>query len=647
MENRFGIKDFFIVLLLMIVIVMIALAMKQYDRQYQLLVSIERGNRDQLSELVAIHDDLRHGMFSVAATNPSAAADNSTDPFAALRKLRDEGKYDQGDWLVENFGAPVGKISPFLSTDEYGAIIQARVQESLIFRDPDTLKFMPLLASGWTITNNVKNWQAYVDGRKASGEDYEKIIDEPDCPAAETIDFPLRHEVTFSDGTPFNADDVIFTYQFIENPAIDAPRDREALNGIKTIRKINDYEVAVDFKQPYFGGFEAIGEEGILSKKFYSQFAPEKYNNSTGLLLGTGPYRMADPTSWEPGPGKIELLRNERYWGLAPSFNRLVYYQVQSDAASLVMYGNGELDLLALTPQQYELQLKNPTVMDRSNSNIYSSPLVGYFFIAWNEVKGGKSTIFSDKRIRQAMTLLTDRKGLCDTIYLGYADPSMGPFYPTSPQHDPNLVDWSYDPPKALEILKEAGYEDRGKGVLEKADGTQLSFKFTYPSGNETTDRMMKYIKDDYARVGIAVELDPVDWTIMDERMTKSHDFDALTMGWMGGAMEQDIYQMFDSSQIADQADNFMSYSSPEFDQTVRAARRELDDAKRMQLWHKCEAILHEDQPYTFLLVPKIIRLSDKRIKNMNLAPTGSNFVQDWVLPIPWYVPADEQKYKQ
>jgi peptide/nickel transport system substrate-binding protein len=293
------------------------------------------------------------------------------------------------------------------------------------------------------------------------------------------------------------------------------------------------------------------------------------------------------------------------------------------------------------------LQLKNPTVMDRSNSNIYSSPLVGYFFIAWNEVKGGKPTIFADKRIRQAMTLLTDRKGLCDTIYLGYADPSMGPFYPTSPQHDPNLVDWSYDPPKALEILKEAGYEDRGKGVLEKTDGTQLSFKFTYPSGNETTDRMMKYIKDDYARVGIAVELDPVDWTIMDERMTKSHDFDALTMGWMGGAMEQDIYQMFDSSQIADQADNFMSYSSPAFDEAVRAARRELDDAKRMELWHKCEAILHEDQPYTFLLVPKIIRLSDKRIKNMKLAPTGSNFVQDWVLPIPWYVPTDEQKYKQ
>jgi peptide/nickel transport system substrate-binding protein len=644
MDNRFGIKDFFIVLLLLIVIVMIALAMKQYDRQYQLLVSIQNQNHDQLSELVTIDDDIRHGSF--VSGNASGPTDNAPDAFADLRKLRDEGKYDRGDWLVENLGQPVGKITPMLSTDEGGAVIQSRIQECLIYRDPGTLKFIPLLASGWTITDNTKAWQAYVDAQKAVGVAYDKIIADPNCPPAETIDFPLRHNVTFSDGSPFSADDVVFTYQFIMNPLIDAPRDRQALGQIKQIRKINDFEVAVDFKEPYFGGFEAIGEEGIMSEKFYSQFTPEQYNTSVGLLLGTGPYRMADPASWKPGPGKIELLRNERYWGLAPSFDRMEFYQVESDATSLVMYGNGELDALALTPQQYKLQLKNPTVMQRSDSCIYNSPLEGYFFIAWNQVKGGKPTIFADKRVRQAMTLLTDRKGLCDTIFLGYADPSTGPFFPSSPQHDPNQVDWIYDPQKAAELLKEAGYEDRGKGVLQKEDGTTLSFKLTYPSGNETFNQMMQFVKDDYSRAGVAVQLDPVGWEILEGRMTKTHDFDALTMGWMGGAMEQDIYQMFDSTQIADQGDNFMSYSDPVFDAAVRLARRTLDDDARMQLWHKCEAILHDDQPYTFLIVPKIIRVNDKRIKNIHLAPTGSNFVQDWVMPVPWYVPLAEQKYK-
>jgi peptide/nickel transport system substrate-binding protein len=245
------------------------------------------------------------------------------------------------------------------------------------------------------------------------------------------------------------------------------------------------------------------------------------------------------------------------------------------------------------------------------------------------------------------MTLLTDRQGLCDTIFMGYADPSKGPFFPTSPQHDPNLVDWTYDPQKAMELLKEAGYEDRGQGVLQKADGTTLSFKLTYPSKIETIERVMRFIKDNYARAKIACELDPVDWTILDNRITKSHEFDALCMGWGGGEIEGDIYQMFDSSQIADQSDNFMSYSSPEFDATCRQARRTLDDAERMKLWQKCEAILHEDQPYTFLFTQKLIRLADKRIKNFHVAPTGSNFVQEWSVPIPWYVPTAEQKYKQ
>ena len=646
MENRFGVKDFFLVLLLLIVIVMIALAMKQYDRQYQLLVSLQRQGHDQLSELVAIHDDLRHGIVATGS-NPDNPLDTGPDPFASLRKLREEGQYDRGDWLVENFGTSVSKITPLLNQDIYSQVIQARIQETLIYRDPDTLKLVPLLASGWTTTDNTKDWQAYVDKQTAAGEKYDKIINEPDCPPAQTIDFTLRHGITYSDGSPFSADDVVFTYDFIENPAIDAPRDREALDRIKSVRKVNDFEVTVDFKEPYFGGFEAIGEEGILSKKFYSQYTPEQFNNSVGLLIGTGPYRMADPTSWTPGPGKIELLRNERYWGLAPSFDRLLYYQVESDATSLVMYGNGELDITGVTPQQYKLELNNKAVMDRSNANIYASPLEGYFFIGWNEVKGGKPTIFADKRVRQAMTLLTDRQGICDSILLGYAEPCRGPFFPTSPQHDPSLADWTYDPVKAMELLKEAGFEDRGQGVLQKADGTLLSFKLTYPSKNETTDRVMRYIKDDFAKAKIDCELDPVDWTILDDRMTKSHDFDALMMGWAGGELEQDIYQMFDSSQIADQSDNFISFSSPEMDAAIRLARRTLDDDARMKLWHNCEAILHDEQPYTFLFVPKLIVLADKRIKNFHLTPAGSNFIGEWTVPMPWFVPAAEQKYKQ
>jgi peptide/nickel transport system substrate-binding protein len=96
---------------------------------------------------------------------------------------------------------------------------------------------------------------------------------------------------------------------------------------------------------------------------------------------------------------------------------------------------------------------------------------------------------------------------------------------------------------------------------------------------------------------------------------------------------------------MADEGDDFMSYDNPELDKANRAARTTVDEAKRMELWHQCERILHEDQPYTFLVVRKALRFFDKRIQNVHESKTGLNFVQDWVMPLPWYVPTGQQKY--
>ena len=158
--------------------------------------------------------------------------------------------------------------------------------------------------------------------------------------------------------------------------------------------------------------------------------------------------------------------------------------------------------------------------------------------------------------------MLTDRGGICDDILLGYAVKATGPFSPLSKQNDPDLVDWKYDPAAAKALLKQAGFEVRdNSGVLARADGTKLQFKLSYPNKSETLQRMMQFIHDTYARAGVAMELDPLDWTIIEQKL-KSRQFDAISLAWSAG-IEDDIYQMFDSSQRADQGDNFMSYSNP------------------------------------------------------------------------------------
>lgn len=641
MDNRFGIKDFFLFLLVIIVIIMMALAMKEYDRQYQLVRAIQQQSNDQLHELVAIHRVLEQGVAFSPTTGPSeqSAAD---DAFADLRKLREEGKYNQGDWLVQNFPGAVGKITPLLAGDQYAYVIQSRVLETLAYQDTQTLKFIPLLATSWTKTDNSTAWLDYVKSHSQDGKSELDIGAEPGCPPAVIIDFKLRHGVTFSDGSRFTADDVVFTYDWTMNPKVDAPRDRSYLDKIKSVEKVGDDEVVFKFKVPYYLGFVTASGMGILSKNFYSAYTPEQFNDSVGLLIGTGPYRMASPTDWKPGVGKIELFRNERYWGLPTSFDRLVFYQVENDVTNLVMYGNGELDAVALFPEQYMQLRTKHEIMDHSQLLIYQSPLTGYSFIGWNIQRPP----FNDTRVRQAMTMLTDRNGICQSIFLGYSTPAPGPFEALSPQHDPSLVDWKYDPDKAKTLLKQVGIEDRtGSGTMTLPDGKPFSFKLTYPAKSQTIDRMMQYIKDNYARAGVDAELDPVDWTVMDSRM-KARSFDAISLAWGAGSMEDDIQQMFSSSSIKDQGDNFVSYNSPQFDAALHDAEYTVDDNQRMLKWHLCDRILHEDQPYTFLENAKLIRLFDKRIANVKLAKTGLNYVQDWVMPIPWYVPTAMQKYK-
>ena len=175
MENRFGVKDVLLLLLIVVVIIMIGLAMKQYDRQYQLVRDLQQQSHDQLRELEAIHRVLEWN-GGVSSSRPASAEVNpAEDAFASLRALRNAGKYDEGDWLVQNFGAPVGKVTPLIAGDLYAYVIQARILETLAYQDADTLKFVPLLATSWTITDNSKAWHEYVDGRMKGGQTDEDI----------------------------------------------------------------------------------------------------------------------------------------------------------------------------------------------------------------------------------------------------------------------------------------------------------------------------------------------------------------------------------------------------------------------------------------------------------------------------------------
>jgi peptide/nickel transport system substrate-binding protein len=308
------------------------------------------------------------------------------------------------------------------------------------------------------------------------------------------------------------------------------------------------------------------------------------------------------------------------------------------------MFGNGEMDVFAAQPEHYKRLLADPHTLQHANNFEFMSPMNGYGFVAWNERRNGQPTKFADPRVRRAMTMLTDRERISKDVYLGYAKVISGPFAAGSPQADPSIPPLPFDPAGAKKLLAEAGWEDRdGSGVVKNAAGEPFRIRLTYGTGNATFERVVLFLKDTYAKAGVTLEPDPVDWPIVVKRLD-TRDFDAVTLQW-GGAIESDLYQEFDSSQMANQGDNFMAYVNPKLDEVVRKARRTMDDKKRMELWHEAHRILADDQPYTFLNSRMSLRFMDKRIQNVRRSKIGLNYIYRSSMPNPWYVPKAMQKY--
>lgn len=619
MKKTLTTKDYFLFGLIILLVVLLLLSMNQVDRQWLKLTRMESTIAEQSKDVSAIRGlvsklqqkisniSLQPQMASNAQTASGAQiapkninSQNEIDQIPAAFKHAYESTkkedYALGGWFVGSFGNSIKTITPLVSNSGYANEVQARVQESLLSMDSDSLKYQGLLA---------KTWQISEDGL--------------------TITFQLRNDVVFSDGEPFDSSDVVFTFDFIMNEKIKAPSTRAYYKQIESVVAKGKYEVVFKYKEPYFKALAFAGGMAILAEHFYSPYLkdPEKFNQSKGLLIGTGPYRLADPKNWTSDQDGIELIRNNRYWGpVTPSFDRVSWRIIQNDSARLTTFRNGDIDLYSdAQPIDFD-KLKDDKQLNKISKPFdYIAAASTYSYIGWNQKLNKKPTRFADKRVRQAMTWLIDKQKIVDSIFLGYRTAAVSPFGEGSPQHDSSLKSRGQDIEKGKALLKEAGYEDRdGDGVIEDAEGKPFEFKLIYFGNRETTKRMVLLLKDMYARAGIKLIPVPSEWPVMLEHLDKK-DFEAITLAW-GGSIESDLYQIFHSAQIKE-GDNRTAYKSEELDVLIEKARATVDEEKRMKLWQQAEKILYEDLPYTFLNRRGELGFASKRVKGQRMTKLG------------------------
>ncbi|MCR9215584.1 MAG: ABC transporter substrate-binding protein [bacterium] len=640
MQSKFGLKDFILYVLVFLLTITVVFAMRQNDRNFERLSALEQQNDSMVQTLSQIRDEFaKTGNELVDALSETLRAevqviqgqiDRLGDSASGIsvsegQSIDAEGRdiswarpgvpvvfprqyeyindpfeapdYSTGGEFIETFEAQFPKITPYFYSDVYGRrIVDESVCEQLGRYDPQSLEMVGLLAEAWQID-----------------------------PDGEWMRAKINPRARFSDGVPVTSADVKFTYDLVFNPQHETERFRSTLNVIESVEAISERVVEFRFTTQNFSNVSAALTMTIIPKHFYEQFQPSQLNQATGLLMGSGPYRLERldaSNQWSQGRDLV-LVRNENYWGRKPPIQRLRFKVIQDNVARLTDFENGNSHMMRGVSEQYRSKTSDPNFMANNYAEQWINMRSGFGFIAWNcGENNGEPTPFADARVRRAMTHLIDRERVLRDFANGLGDVATGPFPPAGPMNNPNITPRPYDLDASKRLLDEAGWLVRESDGFRYKDGKRFEFEYTISTSSTFSEDVANYLADQCKKVGIVCTIRKIDWAIFAETLD-ARSFDAITMQWSQSSPESDPYQLWHSNSIANRGDNFVQWSSPRADELIERGRRTLDDTERMKIWHELHEVFYEEQPYTFMLNSPWIRFISRDVSNVHTYPIG------------------------
>jgi peptide/nickel transport system substrate-binding protein len=436
----------------------------------------------------------------------------------------------------------------------------------------------------------------------------------------------LRKTARWHDGKPFTARDVVASFDKFQDTTTKAAHVRAMLLELASYRAPDDFTFVMVWKRAYAFTLDSLLSMPIQPAHVIAKLTGRQYNEAASDPLnrhpiGTGPFRFA---GWESA-SKIVIERNPDYDGKKPMLDRVVFRIVSDDTVRLQLAERGELDLIrGVTSDQWQ-RMDSPVLRKNWNRSRFTPNQ--YTWIGWNEAR----PFFADKRARLAMTMLIDRPGVIDKMLHGLPAPTECHFYAATGQCDPAIKPPPYDPEGAMRLLDELGWKDSdGDGVRDKG-GKPFQFVFMLPSGAEEAARWVAKAKEDMARAGVAMDIQRVEWSAFSKRLVE-HNFDACTLIWGSNGPYEDPTQIWHSSSVKG-GSNFISFKNAEADKLLEQGRLEFDIAARDAIYRKLGAILHDEQPYTFMYVRPELELLHKRVKGAVPNLSWWNFEQIWLDP--------------
>jgi peptide/nickel transport system substrate-binding protein len=527
-------------------------------------------------------------IISLTACDKKIAADKA-QPLSAKQPA-------YGDILVRGEIGDASNLIPLLASDSASHNIAGMVYNGLVKYDKD-MNITGDLAESWDIS--------------------EKGL---------VITFHLRKGVKWHDGQPFTAVDVLYTYQITVDPQTPTAY-AEDFKMVKKAEVLDDYTFRVTYGKPFAPALISWSSSILPRHLLWGKDITK--SPLTRRPIGTGPYKFKE---WVAGQ-KIVLVSNPDYFERRPYIDGRITRIIPDTATMFLELRAQNLGMMGLTPLQYTRQTENN--LFRKNFNKYRYLNFAYTYLGYNL----KNPLFTDKRVRQAISSAINKDEIVSGVLLGLGKPATGPYKPGTWAYNDKVKIYNYNPQKARELLREAGWVKLNKeGILEK-DGKPFVFEIITNQGNETRQKCAEIIQRQLAEVGIKVKIRILEWSAFVTDFINKRKFDSVIMGWTI-PLDPDAYDVWHSSKTKPEELNFVSYNNPEADKMLEKARSTFDQKERKKCYDRFQEILAEDQPYTFLYVPDALIIIHNRFQGIEPAPIGleHNFIK-------WYVPKDEQKY--
>ncbi len=431
-----------------------------------------------------------------------------------------------------------------------------------------------------------------------------KFVDE------RTLIFNLRKDVTWSDGVPFTADDVSFTYELINSPDIYTPYTSQ-FRYVKSVNVIDKYTVEVKYKEPYFKALETWMMSIVPKHKLENEkeIMTSSFNQKP---IGTGKYTM---DGFEVSKD-IVLKANRTYFEHEPNINKIVYHFMPDPATEFLMLKSGKLDLGTLSPLQFERQIDENF---KKQFNFFEKISNSYTYLGFNH----KSPKFQNPDVREAISLAIDRQEIVDILFFGHGQICNGPFMPGTFAYDNNITSPKQNIQKAKMFLKKAGYDEKNP----------LEFEIVTNSNNQTRVYATQIMQHQLRKAGIKVSIKTMEWQAFLNTVVMPREFEAVVLGWSLGLMP-DAYSIWHSEGSKKGGFNFVSYKNEKVDKLIKEAEKTVDREKLAVIYKEIYRTIVKDNPYIFLYIPNSITVVNKNIKNVSQSIIGvMHNVIDWVKP--------------